>query len=214
MKYKLIIFDIDGTITQHISSWRYIHEKLGLWDKRAFKYQDAFLAGKISYRKFCELDAAHWEGISERRIRRIFDDVRYSKNASSIIRSLKAMGFKLAAISTGLQFMPDRLKKEFGFHYTLSNRLNSRNGLLTGGVTIHIAHGAKGKILKSIFKKFNVAPHETIGIGDSAGDIPMVKSCGYSIAFNSSDEELSKIADYDCKTRDFREVYKKILSII
>ena len=39
MRYKLIIFDIDGTITTHISSWRYIHEKLGLWQKQAFNYQ-------------------------------------------------------------------------------------------------------------------------------------------------------------------------------
>jgi len=214
MNYKLIILDIDGTITQHISSWRYIHEKLGLWDKRAFKYQEAFLAGKISYRKFCELDAAHWKGISEKKIRRIFEDVRYAKNAAKVIRSLKKMGFKLVAISTGLQFMPDRLKKEFGFHYTLSNRLNSRNGRLTGGVTINISHGAKGEMLKHIFKKFNAAPHEAIGVGDSAGDIPMVKSCGYSIAFNSSDEELSKMVDYNCKTKDFSEVYKKILTII
>ena len=59
MRYKLIVFDIDGTITRHISSWRYIHEKLGLWDDRAFHYQEDFLAGKISYRRFCELDAAH-----------------------------------------------------------------------------------------------------------------------------------------------------------
>jgi len=31
-KFKMIVFDIDGTITRHISSWRLIHEKLGLWD--------------------------------------------------------------------------------------------------------------------------------------------------------------------------------------
>ena len=47
MKYKLIIFDIDGTITSHISSWRYIHERLGLWAREAFTYQEQFLAGKI-----------------------------------------------------------------------------------------------------------------------------------------------------------------------
>ena len=58
MKYKLIILDIDGTITTHISSWRYIHEKLGIWTREAFNYQDLFWAGKISYRKFCNV----WHG--------------------------------------------------------------------------------------------------------------------------------------------------------
>ncbi|MDD5423141.1 MAG: HAD-IB family phosphatase, partial [Candidatus Omnitrophica bacterium] len=123
MKFKLIIFDIDGTITRHISSWRYIHEKLGLWSNRAFRYQEEFFAGKINYRKFCELDAAHWKGMPDRRIRKIFGSVRYSQNAASSIRDLKKRGFKLVAISTGLQYMCDRIKREMGFHYTLSNRL-------------------------------------------------------------------------------------------
>ncbi|MGD2279477.1 MAG: HAD-IB family phosphatase, partial [Candidatus Omnitrophota bacterium] len=111
MKYKLIVFDIDGTITRHISSWRYIHEKLGLWDVLARKYQDQFLAGKISYRRFCELDAAHWKGMPIKKLYGIFRHVRYSKNAKKAIKKLKKENFKLAAISTGLQFMTERVKK-------------------------------------------------------------------------------------------------------
>ncbi|MDD5427772.1 MAG: HAD family phosphatase [Candidatus Omnitrophica bacterium] len=212
-KYKLIIFDIDGTITRHISSWRYIHEKLGLWQKRAFAYQERFFAGRISYRKFCELDAAHWKGMPEKKIRAIFKDVRYSRNAVPVIKKLKKMGFKLAAVSTGLQFMPDRILKELKFDYALSNRLASRAGRLTGGVIIKIAHGAKHKTLSAIFKRFNVKPHEVICVGDSEGDIPLAKECGYSIAFNSSSKELSKISDYNCRALDFNEVFKKIAAI-
>lgn len=213
MKYKLIIFDIDGTITQHISSWRYIHENLGLWENRAFSYQEQFFAGKISYRKFCELDAAHWRGMSEQKIRKIFKGVLYSKNTVPVIKKLKKMGFKLAAVSTGLQFMPDRIRKELKFDYAISNRLASRNGHLTGGVIIKIAHGAKHKILKSIFKRFKVKPHEAICVGDSEGDIPLAKECGYSIAFNSTSNELSNISDYNCRSRDFNEIFKKIVLI-
>ena len=207
MKYKLIIFDIDGTITRHISSWRYIHEKLGLWDVLAKKYQDQFLAGKISYRKFCELDAAHWKGMDADRLYRVFKNIEYAKNAVRVIKKLKQKGFKLAAISTGLQFIADRIKKELGFDYVINNRLNVRKGRLTGGVTINISHGGKGKIVKKILKRFKVKPGEMIAIGDSAGDIPMIKKAGYSIAFNSSCEELSLMADYDCQTNDFEAIY-------
>ncbi len=213
MRYKLIVFDIDGTITRHISSWRFIHEKLRLWTRRAFRYQEDFFAGKISYRTFCELDAAHWKGMSEKRIRRLFEGVRYSKNAVPAIAKLKKLGFRLVAVSTGLQFMTDRVRTELGFDYAISNRLRSRNGLLTGGVTINLEHGAKHTVLSHIYKKFNVKPHEVISVGDSEGDIPLAKNSGYSISFNSSSKELSRIADYDCRTRDFREVYRKIVSI-
>lgn len=213
MKYKVIVFDIDGTITRHISSWRYIHEKLGLWDALAHRYQDEFLIGNISYKKFCELDANHWKGLPEKRIRKIFAEIPYSKNAVSSIKKLRQMGFVLVALSTGLQFMTDRVRKELKFHYVLSNRLISRRGVLTGGIKINITHGAKDRILKNVLRKFGMKPSETVSIGDSDGDIPIAKLSGYSIAFNSSSEVLSKTADYNCKTKDFAEVFKRILEI-
>jgi len=213
MRYKLIIFDIDGTITTHISSWRLIHEKLGLWQDRAFKYQEDFHSGKIDYRKFCELDAAHWKGIQESKIINIFKSVRYSKNAKRCIKKLKDHGFKLAAVSTGLQFMPDRITKEMSFDYAVSNRLVTRNGKLTGGVSIKLAHGTKHEVLETIFKKFGVRPREVISVGDSEGDIPLARESGYSIAFNSTSRELSKLVNYNCKTRDFKDIYRKIIDI-
>ncbi len=213
MKYKLIVFDIDGTITRHISSWRYIHEKLQLWTNRAFRYQEDFFAGKISYRKFCELDAAHWKGMKISRLRSIFKDVRYSHNAVRSIARLKKSGFKLVAVSTGLQFMADRVRKELKFDYAISNRLSSRSGKLTGSVKINLEHGAKHTVLAGIYRKFGVKPREVISVGDSEGDIPLAKNSGYSIAFNSSSPDLSKIVDYNCKSKDFDEVYKNIVYI-
>jgi len=213
MKYRLIIFDIDGTIAKHISSWRYIHEKLGLWYEQAYRYQEKFLAGKISYRKFCELDAAHWKGLPERKIREIFKKVPYAKNAALCIKKLKKKGFKLAAISTGLHYIADRIKKELQFDYVLSNKLISRKGILTGKAKINITHGAKGKILRRILNKFHVKSQEVICVGDSSGDIPLTRYSGYSIAFNSSDDAFSKIVDYNCRTKDFKEVFKRILSV-
>ncbi len=213
MRYKLIVFDIDGTITRHISSWRYIHEKLGIWDDRAFHYQDDFLAGKISYKQFCSLDAAHWKGMPEAKLRTIFKGVRYSRNAVSSIARLKKLGFKLAAVSTGLQFMTDRVRKELGFDYAIANRLVCRLGRLTGGVIVNLEHGAKHTILAKIYKKFNVKPHQVISVGDSEGDIPLAKNSGYSIAFNCSSPNLAKTVDHNCRTTDFTEVYKKIIAV-
>jgi len=213
LNYKLIIFDVDGTIVKHVSSWQYIHEKLNLWDELASKYQEKFLAGKISYKKFCELDAAHWKGLSENKIRAIFRKLPYMRNAVSSIKKLKKMGFKLAAISTGLQYIPERLVKELGFDVVLCNHLLARNGKLTGKVKINITHGAKGKALRTLLKKMRVKPREVISVGDSAGDIPLAKLSGYSIAFNSSDKTLSKTCDYNCRTKNFSEVFRRIEKI-
>ncbi|OIO35286.1 MAG: hypothetical protein AUJ76_02490 [Candidatus Omnitrophica bacterium CG1_02_41_171] len=213
MKYKAIIFDIDGTITTPVSSWRYIHEKLGKWDALACRYQELFLAGRISYRKFCELDAAHWKGLPEKDIEGLFRDVPYARNAKDSIEKLKKIGLKLIAVSTGLQYLPQRLKKELRFDYILSNELEAENGILTGGVKINLTHGAKGRVLKKIIREIRVEPPQVISVGDSEGDLPISRTAGYSIAFNSSSRRLSETVDYNCKTDDFSEVYTKIVEI-
>lgn len=213
MKYKAIVFDIDGTITTPVSSWRYIHEKLGKWDVLAYRYQELFLAGRISYRKFCELDAAHWKGMPEKDIEELFKDVPYARNATDSIKKLKKIGLKLIAVSTGLQYLPRRLEKELRFDYILSNELKARNGILTGGVKINITHGDKGKVLKKIIREIRVELPRVISVGDSEGDIPMSRAAGYSIAFNSFSQRLSETVDYNCKTDDFSEVYTKIVEI-
>ncbi len=213
MTYKLIVFDIDGTVTRHISSWQYLHEKINVWDDTACKYQEDFLAGRISYRKFCELDAVLWKGLSEEKIQRMILRVPYSKNARSCVKKIKKMGLKIAGISSGIHFMTDRIKQELGFDYIISNRLVTRGGILTGGVLINVSHGAKGTLLRKIIKKFKCKLDEVISVGDSEGDIPLAKLSGYCIAFNSSSTAFSNAADYVCKTDDFNEVYKKILCL-
>jgi phosphoserine phosphatase len=91
--------------------------------------------------------------------------------------------------------------------------LNVRNGRLTGGVTINISHGAKGKTVRSILRRFGVKPGEMIAVGDSEGDIPMIKLAGYSIAFNSSSRILSDMVDYNCRSDDFMEVCDKVFEV-
>ncbi|HNQ36148.1 MAG TPA: HAD-IB family phosphatase [bacterium] len=211
--FRAVIFDIDGTITRPVSSWRYLHERLGKWDALACRYQEQFLAGRISYRRFCHLDAAHWAGRSDSEMEGIFDAVPYARYAVPCLKKLKQTGLKLAAVSTGLQYLPRRLQRELGFDAVLCNELVvGRDGRLTGEVKINITHGAKGRALGRILKELEVKPAEVICVGDSEGDIPMARAVGYSIAFNSSSPELSDLVDYNCRSDDFREVMRCILT--
>jgi phosphoserine phosphatase len=213
MKYKLVVFDIDGTITKHISSWQFLHERFGQWDNQAISYQQMFLAGKISYRKFCRLDAAHWKGMEARKLYKVFEEIPYARNVEKAVRVLKDRRFKLAAVSTGIQFIIDRVKKDLGFDYALGNKLKVRRGRLTGGVEVKISHLGKGKVLESILKRFQIPASSAIVVGDSAGDIPMMRMAGYAIAFNASSRAVSDASDYSCQSDDFMEVCEKILEI-
>src|SRR2546428_12745420 len=57
-----VIFDLDGTLTNIPSPWRYVHERLGLWQDTACGYLDEWLSGKISYEEFCRRGKNLWDG--------------------------------------------------------------------------------------------------------------------------------------------------------
>ncbi len=211
MKYKAVAFDVDGTISSHISSWQLIHESLGIWSGNAEAYQEKFLAGEISYREFCELDAARWKGIKEEKVRKLFLEASYTPNSRECLRELKRLGFKIAAVSTGLQYIPEIIAEEFSFDAVACNRLLAENGRLTGEVRIDVSHAGKGDALRKILAESDLKAEETIGVGDSEGDIRLAEECGYFIAFNSSSKLLDDAADYKCLSGDFREVMDAIL---
>ena len=213
MTYRLVVFDIDGTLTTHISSWQFLHERLGIWDDMADEYQKRFRAGRISYRRFCELDAAHWKGMETSRLVDLFQEIPYSANAGEAVRRLKEDGFFLAAVSSGIQFIVDRVREEMKLDFAVGNTLREKKGRLTGRVSIRISHLGKAKVLRRILKRFRIPAEETIVVGDSDGDVPMMKSVGYSIAFNPSGPAPEEAASYVCRTKDFLEVYKHIQSI-
>ena len=213
MKYKIVVFDMDGTLTRHVSSWQLIHEKLGMWDEDACHYQEQFLKGRISYRRFCELDAKRWKGLPAADIISHLHAIPYNKNVKSSLQKLKQRGFKLAIISTGLDLLAFKIKKDLAIDYCICNKLFVDKGRLTGEVKINISHGEKGKIFRMLLKQARIKPEEAIFVGDSATDIPAAKEAGYAIAFNALDSGLTEIVDYNCCTKDFKEVFNRIMII-
>ena len=210
MTYRLIVFDIDGTLTTHVSSWQFLHERLGIWDDLADEYQNQFRAGRISYRRFCELDAAHWKGMETGNLHELFREIPYSTNAVESVRRLKEDGFVLAAVSSGVQFIVERVREDMKLDYAIGNILRVRQGRLTGGVSIRISHLGKAAALRRILRRFRIPAEETIVVGDSDGDVPMLKIAGYAIAFNPTGPTLREAASYVCRTNDFMEVYEHI----
>ena len=90
--FKLVIFDLDGTLTQERSIWEYIHKQLGKWYGFAEEYQKKFLAGEISYDRFCELDAEVWKGMKVEELSEIVKTVPFHPGVDELIGYLKHKG--------------------------------------------------------------------------------------------------------------------------
>ncbi len=208
--FKLVIFDLDGTLTQERSIWEYIHKQLGKWCGFADEYQNQFLTGKISYEEFCERDAQVWKGMKLEKLLEIVKTVPFHPGVDELIDYLKQKGFKLSMVSSGLSLLSNWVHEKYGFDYSVSNNLLHENGILTGKVKIQVYYDKKAEWVEKILKQFGVKPEQVIAIGDSKGDVDMFQMVGFSIAFNSSCSDLDKIANVCTQTQDLADIIPKL----
>ncbi len=205
-RFKLVIFDLDGTLTLEKSIWQYIHIQLGKWYGFAERYQEQFFAGQISYEQFCELDAQVWKGMKREQLLEIVQSVPFHPGADELIHYFKRKGLKLAMVSSGLSILSDWVHQKYGFDYSVSNELLHENGILTGKVRIQVYFDRKAEWVERILEGFKAAPQECIAIGDSAGDRDMLQMAGFSVAFNSSCQDLEKIVHLCVKHPNLAEI--------
>ncbi len=205
--YKLAVFDMDGTLTDCVSSWQYYHERLGIWDGGASVHQEQFRRGEISYEEFARLDAGHWKGLPLERLEAITAEVNFLPGVPQCLGRLKAdLGLRLAVISSGLTVMTDRARLELGVDQAFANRLVIRDGLITGKVDVVVPIGGKGRVLELIQDRFRVSPEETVAVGDGRDDLDLFERAGLKVAVNPRDEELSRQADLVCESGNFMDI--------
>jgi phosphoserine phosphatase len=204
--FKLAIFDLDGTLTQERSIWEYIHKELGKWYGFAEEYQKKFLAGEISYDRFCELDAEVWKGMEVEALSKIVQSVPFHPGVDELIGHLKHKGLKLAMVSSGLSLLSEWVHQRHGFDYSVSNDLLHENGVLTGKVRIQVYFDKKAEWVEKILKQFRVKPEEMIAIGDSRGDLELFRMAGLSVAFNSSCKDLDQMASVCVQSQNLANV--------
>jgi phosphoserine phosphatase len=209
-RYKLVIFDLDGTLTQERSIWEYIHKQLGKWYGFAEEYQNQFLAGEISYEEFCERDAQVWKGMRVEELLEIVKTVPFYPGVEELINYLKQKGLKLSMVSSGLSLLTNWVHQKYGFDYSVSNDLLHGNGVLTGKVKIQVYFDKKAEWVEKILKQFGVRSEEVIAIGDSKGDIDMFQMVGYSISFNSSSHDLDQIANLCLTSKNLKDIILKL----
>ncbi len=208
--YKVVIFDLDGTLTAEKSIWEYIHKVLNTWYGHAEKYQRQFLQGKISYRQFCELDAHVWKGMRVEELRDIVRSVPFNPGVGKLTSVLKELGLRLAVVSSGLSMLSEWVEEKYGFDYGVANRLLFEDDLVTGEVEISVHYDRKAAWVRNISDSFGARRDEIIAIGDSVGDVEMLRMAGFSISFNSSSRELDQIADVVVRGNDLSHIIPRL----
>ena len=109
-----------------------------------------------------------------------------SKGVKELVSTLKFLGYKIGVVTGGFDFFSNHLKDKFGFDYAFANRLELKNGKLTGRVIGDIIDAAgKARIINHIAREEKFLLDQVVAVGDGANDALMLGQAGLGIAYNA-----------------------------
>jgi phosphoserine phosphatase len=192
-----VIFDLDGTLTLTPSPWRYVHERLGVWESHACNYFDEWTSGRIAYEEFCRRDAGLWNGRSLDEIHRYLDEIEWNRHVPAVVARLVSAGIPSIIISSGFKYVAAKIQEEYGWHPLMIYA----NELIDGPV---VQINVSGDFASPISKKA-LAEHALSMIGssmvrslvvsDTMRDLVQLCDCGYHIHIREEDD-LLKVDDF------------------
>jgi phosphoserine phosphatase len=192
-----VIFDLDGTLTKTPSPWRYIHERLGLWESTAAVYLEEWLTGKISYDEFCRRDTSLWKGRPLPEIENYLDEIEMNRHLPEVIRGLVERSVPSIIISSGFRYVAHKIKAEHSWEPLLIYA----NELTDGPeVRINVSADRSSPISKkahaeTALRIVGAAACDTLCVSDSVHDLEQLSDCGFHLHIQQEDD-LLRTLDY------------------
>ena len=114
-KYKLVCFDVDGTLIDNVKfSWQIFHDYFQTDKHRREDAKNKFLNGKISYLEWANHDINLWKekNAKKKDFFKAIENLRLMNGAMETLRELKNNNIKLAIVSGSVnvvleKFIPD-----------------------------------------------------------------------------------------------------------
>lgn len=183
---RLVVMDVDSTLIRN--------EVIDLLAREAGREAEVAavtaraMAGELDFADSLRERVATLAGLPETVLDRVRDAVTLTPGARTLVRTLKRLGFTVALVSGGFTEVVVPLAESLGIEHVRANRLEVRDGLLTGGVTGDIVDRAgKAGALRDIAAELGLPLSRTVAVGDGANDIDMLLTAGLGVAFNAKD---------------------------
>jgi len=208
--FKMVVFDMEGVLINPSgsSTWGVVFDKLGIIDEHK-RLRERFKSGEFSgYMNWsdeaCKVLKAY--GLTRGKFAEIIDSQQLITGVREAIQDLREQGYKTAIITGSFTALAQRIQKELGINDAIAHcDLKFDNqGKLDSWELFRVDFGGKVDALSQIASKYNIAPSESIFVGDGLNDIPVFRKAGYSIAFNYIVQDVGDAANAQVKGNDLR----------
>lgn len=209
-KFKLVLFDMDGTLLKDKGIF-VIAEKKGFLEELVRLIRDDT---REFYKRSIDI-AKLSKGFTKKEFLEIFRNVPLRDYAKEVINELKNKRITTAIVTDSYQFLADDLKQRLGIDYAFGNDLVTNGDVITGELVMQnkdlvgefytgkIYSICKSCVLDQLCEELDITEKEVIAVGDGRIDIGMIKKAGLGIAINALDE-VQKNADI--VTNDLRVI--------
>ncbi len=181
---RLILFDMDSTLIKG-EVIDMLAQQVGK-EKEIKALTERAMAGEMDFKTSLLERVKALKGLTMEQVNEVVENLELTLGASTLIKVLKKLGFKVAIISGGFTHFANRLKEKLGAHYVYANQLEFESGVLTGNLEGPIIDKArKADLLELIAQQEGIPLEQVIAVGDGANDVEMLKRAGLGIAFNA-----------------------------
>ena len=152
------------------------------------------MRGELDFAASLRARVATLKGLPEATLARCMTErVRINPGAKALLAALEHAGVQTALVSGGFDVFVRPVAAEAGFRRSLSNRLEMRDGALTGRLEGAILDAAgKAAFLARLADETGATPEQTVAMGDGANDAPMLRAAGFAIAVGGREAALAE----------------------
>jgi phosphoserine phosphatase len=189
---RMVMMDVDSTLIQE-EVINLLAREAGVEDKVS-EITSAALAGEIDFEDSLRDRVSLLAGLDQDSLVRVAANITLTPGARTLIRTLKRLGVKTAIVSAGFTRFTSALAEQLGIDYSLSNTLDVKDGVLTGGLVGDFVDGPrKARFLEEVATRERIPLDQVVAIGDGANDLDMLAVAGLGIAFNAKPFVTEKV---------------------
>ena len=201
---RLVLLDMDSTLIE-----QEVIDLLAEYSGKSQIISDITakaMSGELDFKQALSARVELLAGLDESVIDQVRQKVTLTKGAQQLITELHNLGHKVGVVSGGFIDVIEPILKDLEIDFYKANKLDIRDGKLTGKVVGKVIDGSeKLAVLREFASKEGINIQQTVAIGDGANDLEMIQAAGLGIAFNAK-PKVAQSADTTLNIKDLSAV--------